>query len=224
MGGVTPPTPVRVCFVAQNILASAYLGHLLHGNSHFRLVDSKQYIHLSPTQRRGTVFIIDQCGLEVPLGELIRYLRERCPDPKFLVVDDEKSNEEIVRLLIIGIHGYVPHPQVSRTLARAIHCVAVNQYWVPLDAFHAFLREAASALRRDTHGRQTTTPREVQILELVRRRLSNKEIAELLHIQVSTVKFHLSNIFSKLHANSRRELVVAPCSNLWKTVLYASAR
>lgn len=50
------------------------------------------------------------------------------------------------------------------------------------------------------------TAREAQILELARQRLSNKEIAIKLNIEVSTVKFHLSNIFSKLQIASRSEL------------------
>ncbi len=51
------------------------------------------------------------------------------------------------------------------------------------------------------------TPRESQILELVKRRLSNKEIAGIRRVQESTVKFHLSNIFSKLRVPNRQALI-----------------
>ena len=71
-------------------------------------------------------------------------------------------------------------------------------------------------LRKDARDRQTTTARENEILELVRVRLSNKEIAELLQIRVSTVKFHLSNILSKMQAKSRRDLRAVPSEQLWK--------
>jgi DNA-binding NarL/FixJ family response regulator len=119
-----------------------------------------------------------------------------------------------VHLLAMGAHGYVPHAEVSRALVRAIFLVAANEFWVPPDAFREFLREAASVLRKDARGRQTTTLRENDILELVRLRLSNREIAELLHIRVSTVKFHLSNIFSKMQATSRRDLRAVPSEQL----------
>lgn len=49
------------------------------------------------------------------------------------------------------------------------------------------------------------TPREAQIMELLARRLSNKEIAELLHIGVGTVKHHVHNIFEKQHFHHRSE-------------------
>ncbi len=110
----------------------------------------------------------------------------------------------------------VPHAEVSRALVRAIFLVAANEFWVPHDAFLEFLREAASVLRKDARDRQTTTARENEILELVRVRLSNKEIAELLQIRVSTVKFHLSNILSKMQAKSRRDLRAVPSEQLWK--------
>lgn len=51
------------------------------------------------------------------------------------------------------------------------------------------------------------TPRENEIKELIQRRFSNKEIASILKICESTVKFHLTNIFSKLHAHGRQDLL-----------------
>jgi NarL family two-component system response regulator LiaR len=122
---------------------------------------------------------------------------EYSQDAKFLVLDYEKSKEEIVRILVMGAHGYVPHAEVSRSLIHAILSIAEGQLWVTQEVFKEFLLEVGCALRKDIHPRETTTPREDEILELVRRRLSNREIADLLQIRVSTVKFHLSNILSK---------------------------
>jgi NarL family two-component system response regulator LiaR len=214
MGHIFQRAAVQVCVVAQNCLAEAYLCQVLKRERLIRALTLKQCMLSSPLQRRSTVFVVDQCGLEVPLGECLRHLRSRSADPRFLVLDHEKSNEEIVRLLAMGTHGYVPHAEVCHTLVRAILSVAANQFWVPPDAFREFLREAASVLRKDARGSHTTTPRENEILELVRMRLSNREIAELLQIRVSTVKFHLSNILSKMQAKSRRDLRTAPSEQL----------
>jgi DNA-binding NarL/FixJ family response regulator len=173
---------------------------------------------LSPAQRTETIFIIDQCGLEMPLYECFRELEARCSNAKFLLLDHKKTKDEIVRLLILGVHGFVLHADVSRTLVRAIFAVAANQLWVPHEAFREFLREAASSLRKGDYARETATPREAQILELVRRRLSNREIAERLQIRVSTVKFHLSNILSKMHVNNRRQLTELPSGLVQKSL------
>ena len=51
------------------------------------------------------------------------------------------------------------------------------------------------------------TPREVEILALLGDGLTNRQIAETLHISQNTVKFHLSSIFSKLQVASRAEAI-----------------
>jgi NarL family two-component system response regulator LiaR len=119
----------------------------------------------------------------------------------------------------MGAHGFVSHSGAARTLIPAIACVAANQLWVPPDVLPEFLREVSSVLQKNTRARQSTTPREDEILELVRRRLSNREIADYLQIRVSTVKFHLSNILSKLHANTRRELTETLSTSRWNLMV-----
>jgi DNA-binding NarL/FixJ family response regulator len=210
---------LQVCSVAQNCLAEAYLEQLLRADPRIFPLKLKEYPQLSPTRQRNLIFVIDQCGMEIPLCECLRQLRDHSSNARFLVLDDHKSKEEIVRILIMGAHGYVSHTDASSTLIRAIFCIAADQLWVPHEVLPEFLREVGSVLRKDTHARQTTTPREDEILELVRRRLSNREIADLLQIRVSTVKFHLSNILSKLHANNRHELTKPSSQTLWKMQL-----
>jgi DNA-binding NarL/FixJ family response regulator len=216
MSRAIPLAPVQVCSIAQNRLVEAYLEQLLHKDHHLRQLSLEQYTGLSPITRRNTVFVLDQSALQVPLCECLRQLRDGCSNAKFIVLDDEKSKEEIVRLLVVGAHGYVSHADVSCTLIPAIVSVAGGQLWVPQDVFQQFLLEIGRVLRRDNHPRQSTTRREDEILELVRRRLSNREIADFLRIRVSTVKFHLSNIFSKMHANNRRDLIEPPSAKLRK--------
>ncbi len=202
-------TPVAVCCVTENCLVQAYLLGLLRANSRFRLLNWERYARVSPTGWQDTVFVIDQCGLDIPLCECLKKLRSVFVNPKFLVLDYEKSRQEILRLLIMGTQGFVAHSTVSEVLSRAILRVAAGQLWVPPEVLQEFLCEIGHILRKDLQ-RQTTTPREGEILELIRKRLSNREIADLLKIRVSTVKFHVSNIFSKMHATSRRELAADP--------------
>lgn len=201
---------VRACSVSQNCLAEAYLAQQLRADHRIHSLNLQEYARLSPAGRRNVVFVVDQLGLQVPLSQCLRQLREPGANAKFLVLGDDKSTEEVVRLLIMGIHGYVRNADAPRVLIRAVLCVAAGLLWVTHMAFQQFLSEAGRALRKDARTLLTTTPREAEILELVRRRLSNREIADILQIRVSTVKFHLSNILSKLHAQNRHELAGPP--------------
>lgn len=208
---------VRVCLVAESCLAEGYLRNLLREYPQLEAISLRHYAHLSPIERARTIFVIDLCGLEVPLYECLEALRARSPSAKFLLVGNEKSKEELLRLICMGAQGYVPYTGV-RNLVKAIFSVAANRFWVPHSVFQAFLKGAASALHKGAHPRNTVTPRENQILELVRRRLSNREIAERLQIRVSTVKFHLSNILSKMYASSRRDLIEVPSGQVSRTL------
>jgi DNA-binding NarL/FixJ family response regulator len=214
MSRAIPQIPVTVCCITRNCLVEAYLTSLLKPHPRLRLLNWERYERLSPVARRDTVFVIDQRGLEIPLCECLKKLKDFCPAAKFLVLDYEKSKQEILRQLVMGTQGFVPHAKVSGVLSQAILCVAAGQLWVPPEVQQEFFCEIGHILRRDVHSRQTTTPREDEILELVRRRLSNREIADLLKIRVSTVKFHVANIFSKLNANNRRELADSPFAGL----------
>lgn len=198
--------PIQVCSVAQNCLAEAYLEQLLGRDPRLQTLTLRRRGGCAPFPRKNLVFVIDQCGLEMPLCDCLKQLRARCSDAKFLVLDDHKPNDEIVRTLIMGAHGYVAHSDAPKTLVRAIICVVANQLWVPPEVLSDFLREVNSVLHKGAHARQTTTPRENEILELMRRRLSNREIADRLGISISTVKFHVSNVLSKLCVKNRREL------------------
>jgi DNA-binding NarL/FixJ family response regulator len=153
------------------------------------------------------------------LCEYLRQLRDRSSDAKFLVLDEQKSagrnsahsNNGSSRI-------YFTHGRAKRARFRDFSHRS-HQLWVTCEVLPQFLREVSSVLRIDYQGRQTTTRREDEILELVRRRLLNREIADNLQIRVSTVKFHVSNILSKLHANNRRELTPAPSQKVWKMQL-----
>lgn len=207
---------LQVCLVVKNVFAEAFLRQILIRQAHIRVFGLKPFLELPANQRRDTVFVVDASGLEVPLKEWLIHLRERSLNPKFLVLDQDKSTEQIVRILVMGGHGFLPDFEVPKDLGRAVRSVAANQFWVRPEVLHAFLREAARALGKHAQSPDTITPREEEILELIRKRLSNGEIAQLLRIRVSTVKFHVSNILSKLQATDRRALIESAPNQLWR--------
>jgi len=72
-----------------------------------------------------------------------------------------------------------------------------------------YYRQAELLLNEQLRPHLQLTARENQVLLLVIRRLSNKEIAGALGICERTVKFHISNIFAKMRVGDRRDLLTA---------------
>ncbi|MGH9463550.1 MAG: response regulator transcription factor [Vicinamibacteria bacterium] len=137
----------------------------------------------------------------------MRGLRVAFPQAKYVVLGREVSEEELLRLLLLGIHGFVSYSEVSKDLGRAISRVFSGGTWVPDAALQKYIDYSSQLIAAKRSPDRGLTRRENQVLELVRRRLSNKEIAEVLKVSEATVKFHLTHIFTKLQVHDRHLLV-----------------
>lgn len=198
---------LRVCLVGQSPLALEYLSAIVHKDPTVEIVRIQSLAAPREDQPPEPIFVIDNCGLQVPLSECIRRLRYHYPKARFVVLDRELGNEDLLRLLWIKIDGFLPYNEVRQSLLAAIHSVALGRLWIPREILREYVQCAREGHLKGSSTSVGLTHREAHILELVKRRLSNKEIAEILQLQESTVKFHLSNIYSKLQVSSRRELI-----------------
>jgi DNA-binding NarL/FixJ family response regulator len=155
------------------------------------------------------LFLLDACSLRGNLGPFAARLRANSPGSKFLALlppGDGKHAEEI-RLFYWGIDGFVQlHKSWGAELPQAIHSVLKGQPWVPAAVLLAFVKSAKALLDAQLLPGHSLTAREAQVLQLLMRRLTNKEIACALDISERTAKFHVSNILSKLHLNDRAGL------------------
>ena len=198
---------LAVCLIEQNPLAAAYLEQVLSLDPKVRTFAPQDFSASAPPVP-SPIFVVDAFGLMLPLSECLRRLRAQCPSAKYVVLGRTQSKDEIVCLLWLGIHGFLTYAEVGKLLPMALRAVFEGRIWVPSEALEAYVLQTSAARRNagSGNGRDELTLRETEIIELVKRRLSNKEIAEALKIQESTVKFHLANIFSKCRISRRREL------------------
>lgn len=161
-------------------------------------------------QRERHLFILDGCLLYDQLTQLSRLLRVRCPGSKFLVFlpPERGQTEEMLRLLYTGVDGIVTVAGAwQEEIPRAVQAILEGNLWVPPQVMAEYARQAKLLLDKQLRPDLPLTGREHQILELMIRRLSNKEIAEVVGISERTAKFHVSNIFRKLSVRSRQGLL-----------------
>jgi DNA-binding NarL/FixJ family response regulator len=156
-----------------------------------------------------SVFIFDNSCLLIPLGECLRRLRHVHTGGRYIVIDSRRSEEEVAQLLLLGVHGFVEQEEIAVTLCDAVHAVVGGRLWAAPGAFQSYVKCTAARAPTGTCELDNPTPRESQVLELVKLRFTNKEISQMLGVQESTIKFHLSNIYSKLQVDSRLQLVPA---------------
>jgi DNA-binding NarL/FixJ family response regulator len=156
------------------------------------------------------LFLLDACSLRTDLGRLAHRCRAHAPGSKFLTLlcSEDASDEEVLRLFFWGIEGFVAlHKMWQAELPQAIQSILRGQVWVPRDVMAAYMAQMRFLLDTQLMAGHSLTAREGQVLQLLMRRLANKEISAALGISERTTKFHVSNILSKLQLQNRRGLL-----------------
>ncbi|MET8896192.1 MadR family response regulator transcription factor [Streptomyces albogriseolus] len=134
--------------------------------------------------------------------DLCARLTQRHPDLAVLVLTTFLDDALVVQAIHHGARGYVVKDVDTTELLRSIRAVARNE--------SAFDSHAAGAMVRSMRvqpDRPRFTGRELGVLQLLARGLSNREIGAELYISETTVKFHVRNIMRKTDAGSRAEVV-----------------
>jgi DNA-binding NarL/FixJ family response regulator len=147
--------------------------------------------------------------------ESLSVVKETYPGLRVAIVSGSEQRDDVVKAVAMGINGYVPKSLGDDEIVAALKDILDGRIFVPnfmTSGGGAEVRiPAAAALsnKGDPGGGATSkaiSPRQRDVLECVRRGLSNKEIARELDIAEGTVKIHLAALFSHYGARNRTEL------------------
>ena len=143
-----------------------------------------------------------------------RRLREILPNCKVIVLTTFDDDEFVFEGLRAGAVGYLLKDVSPDDLVEAIRAVHHGEARLHPDIARKLMQQV-SQMHNITHGSSIDelTGREQEVLRLVARGRSNREIAEDLFISEKTVKTHVSNILGKLHLEQRTQLVVYAIKN-----------
>jgi NarL family two-component system response regulator LiaR len=134
-----------------------------------------------------------------------RTIRERFPNIQVLVLTSFKEDNLVQDALKAGAIGYLLKNVTGEELAAAIRAAVRGRPTLAPEAAQALIH-AATHQDLPVLGHDLTD-RERDVLALMTKGLDNNEIADQLVVSRSTIKFHVSNILSKLQVSSRTEAV-----------------
>ncbi|MCR6657723.1 MAG: response regulator transcription factor [Opitutus sp.] len=127
-----------------------------------------------------------------------RALRAEFPGCRVLIYSNYARGEEVYQAVRAGASGIVVKEMALESLLEAIRTVHRGEQYIP----------AQIASRIGERMLAQLSPREMDVLKLLAKGLSNKEIAAQLGLVVGTVKIHVANIFSKLGVSDRTQALV----------------
>jgi len=130
----------------------------------------------------------------------IRAIRETTTDGSFIVLTTYRGDAEIHKALEAGALAYLLKGMPHAELLKAIRSVHSGHRYLP--------QEVRKALEERPPGPELSA-REMEILRLIVKGLSNRQIADALGITEGTVKWHVNIILSRLNVSDRTQAVVA---------------
>jgi len=164
---------------------------------------------LSRTRNYHPDLVLTKMGLPGCDGmEATRWITEHLPRTKVAVLTDSEDEQDLFTAIRAGAKGYLLKNTALEDLVRSIELLARGGLIVSSQLAGRLLSEISSLHGKNSRADEETrlTEREREIVELVARGATNKEIGETLFIAENTVKVHMKNILEKLQLRNKQQV------------------
>jgi len=203
---MTQSHPIRVLLVDDHMVVRSGLSTVLSVFDDLKLVgeagDGEEAVrvceHLQPD-----VILMDLLMPKMDGVTAIKAIKTRWPQIQIIALTSFKEKEYVEGALKAGANGYLLKDVSAEELVNAICKAVAGQPSLSPEAAQVLMKNVSEPAL----PYQEMTGREKEILALMVEGMSNNEIAERLIVSQSTVKFHVSNILSKLGVTGRTEAV-----------------
>lgn len=192
-------SPIRVLIVDDHPVVRAGLASLLRRQAGLKVVgaahsgeEAMELLKRSPVD----VMLLDLRMPSINGIHLLNLLRTDGYCPRAIILSSYEYEEEIYQAVKAGARGYLSKNASREEIVAAIGDVVVGGTYFP---------ERIRQWIEEREARLSLSAREIEILEMVSRGLTNKEIAVALYISHYTVRNHLNHITAKLQVADRTE-------------------
>ncbi len=179
-------------------LLSSYDDLALAGEADDGEIGVLMYEHTHPD-----VVLMDMMMPRMDGVTAITKIRERYPEAKIIALTSFDSDDLVQRALQAGAIGYLLKNASAEELAKAIRAAKHGKRTLSPEAADSLIH----LMNQEPKPGDDLTEREREVIALMVEGLNNNEIAERIFLSVSTVKFHVSAILSKLGVTNRIEAV-----------------
>lgn len=198
---------IRVMLVDDHAVVRSGLGAFLLAHDDLELAgeaSSGERAVAMCQQTRPDVVLMDLMMPGMDGVTATKLIREKYPTVQVIALTSFKEREMVEGALQAGAIGYLLKDVSADELAHAIRAAAAGKTTLASEAAQVLIQSTRAPAENPGFD---LTAREREVLALMVEGLNNQQIAERLVVSVSTAKFHVSSILSKLNAASRTEAV-----------------
>jgi DNA-binding NarL/FixJ family response regulator len=135
-------------------------------------------------------------------------VKEVFPDIPIVVLSASDSLQTVSQVMAFGADGFIPKTTATPMIKDALLAILEGEKWLPAGMATAIL-EIDDDAKDIAVKLKELTPKQFQVLKLVKNGLMNKQIASKLYVTEATVKAHIGVIFKKLDVKTRTQIVLA---------------
>jgi len=213
---------VKVVLADDHVLVREGTRNLLEREPDIEVVgeanDGEEAIELA-TELHPHVVLMDIAMPKINGIEATRQIKTRCPATAVLILTAYDNDQYIVALLEAGAAGYLLKNVKGSDLVNAIRAVNAGESVLHPTIARKVFKRFTTPLEKsgETVSSQDLSERELEILRLAAKGMSNRDIANELFLSRRTVQAHLSNVFRRMGVGSRTEAVLHALTRGWLT-------
>ncbi|WP_217592916.1 response regulator transcription factor [Cohnella sp. GbtcB17] len=140
--------------------------------------------------------------------ETTRRLLEQQPECRVIVLTSFLDDEKMYPVIEAGAFSYLLKTSRASEIADAIRAAARGQSVLESQVASKMMNRFRRPAQVEAQPHEELTDREMEVLQLIAQGKSNQEIADELFIGIKTVKYHLTNMFSKLGVEDRTQAAI----------------
>ena len=209
----TKATKTRVLLIEDNRFLREGISEILTGQGAF-VVDAHagdpSLVARLESIRPPDVILLD-LGLEQEDSlQLMKVLQEHFPEARVIAMDIIPEHDDIVEFVKAGGCGFILKNAPVADYVRTIQAVAGGATILPALLTQSLFTQIVESALKSGNGLPERalrlTQREQEVVDLISRGMSNKDIAQHLHIATYTVKSHVHNVLEKLELHTRLQI------------------
>lgn len=200
---------IKVVIGDSQFLTRSGLERLISTQENFQLqalVGSGEDLIEELTAQPADVVILDYFSNDFNI-EQIREIKELAPHTRVLIISADLRRENIFKAIELGSNSFVTKSCSEQEIINAIIATSKNERFFCNRILEIFIDRPEN----NPAPNQATdlTGREVEILKLIGKGYSTKELADLLHLSQHTIYTHRKNMMKKLGVNSSTDMILA---------------